>query len=361
MSFDHSLLGEEVFEGGVVPFYRFMDRALYCPEHGYYERRCHTPGRGGDYFTSVSVGEVFGGLLARRFCAWMDGSEAEWVIVEGGAHDGQLAADILGWVRRVRPDCLERMKYVILEPSVKRRGWQESKLGEWGGKVVWVDGWEELRVGGVCGVVISNELLDAMPVVRLGWDGGLGGWFEWGVTWDGGRFTWARMERVSDLPRLAEEWLGELERGLGEALPDGCVLELAPGAMEWWGAAASVLRSGYLVGFDYGWDGVEGWRLAGGRGTLRGYRGHQWVDDVLADPGGQDLTAHVHWDLIRRMGEGEGLRTEALRPQGRWLGGVMADCGMDSWGAREVRQFHTLTHPGQMGSSLQVLVQSRGR
>ncbi|MGA1238222.1 MAG: hypothetical protein ACO34E_15325, partial [Limisphaerales bacterium] len=97
MSFDHSLLGEEVFEGGVVPFYRFMDRALYCPEHGYYERRCHTPGRGGDYFTSVSVGEVFGGLLARRFCAWMDGGEAEWVIVEGGAHDGQLAADILGW------------------------------------------------------------------------------------------------------------------------------------------------------------------------------------------------------------------------------------------------------------------------
>lgn len=356
MSFDRLLLGEE----GVLPFYRFMERALYCPEHGYYERRCHTPGRGGDYFTSVSVGEVFGGLLARRFCGWMEG-EGEWLIVEGGAHDGRLAADILGWMGRVRPDCLERVRYMIVEPSKVRRGWQESLLGEWLGKVSWVDGWEALGRGGVTGVVISNELLDAMPVVRLGWDVGCGGWFEWGVTWDGERFIWAKMERVSMLPRLAEEWLGEVTRELGGSLTEGCVLELAPGAMEWWGMAASVLGSGYVVGFDYGWDGVEGWRLAGGRGTLRGYRGHQWVDDVLVDVGEQDLTAHVQWELIRRAGEGAGLRTEALLPQGRWLSGVLAECGLDDWGAKEVRQFHTLTHPAQMGSSLQVLVQSRGR
>ena len=96
MSSLRDLLDTEIRERGGIPFNRFMERALYCPEAGYYEHFCHTPGRGGDYFTSVSVGPLFGRFLAQQFIRWAaDAAWPEWSIVECGAQDGQLAHDIL--------------------------------------------------------------------------------------------------------------------------------------------------------------------------------------------------------------------------------------------------------------------------
>ena len=103
-------------------------------------------------------------------------------IVEAGAHGGGLARDILGWMREHRPGLFERLEYWIVEPSDRRRAWQQRKLGEFGNKVRWVRELAEIdRPAGSCsavaaasagvrGIIFSNELLDAMPVHRLGWD-----------------------------------------------------------------------------------------------------------------------------------------------------------------------------------------------
>jgi len=360
------LLVEEIKKQGAIPFRRFMDLALYCPEAGYYEQICHTPGQQGDYFTSVSAGGVFGGLLARRICRWMDGVSGRLVsLVEGGAHDGRLARDILTWLARSRPDCCERLEYVILEPSLRRRAWQTEALGDLEANVRWVGGWHEIAEQGVTGVVFANELLDAMPVVRLGWDAAAQSWYEWGVGWAGGRFQWVRMGCVSELPECAGRWLEELTAEAAGRLSDGCVVEIAPGAVEWWRQAANTLRAGYLLALDYGWDPSEGWRLFGTRGSLRAYRTHRSEDDVLQFPGQQDITAHVNWGLIRVAGEAAGVSTVEFIEQGRWLSRIVSEAASEveagpSWSPAEIRQFHTLTHPAHLGAKFQVLVQARG-
>ncbi len=197
--------------------------ALYCPIYGYYEKEEDNIGRRGDYYTSVSVGSLFGELLAFQFAEWLeevpgwgatgrvlgpDGKASAGTevmrVVEAGAHEGGWPADVLGWLRQHRPALFERLGYWIVEPSDRRRAWQERKLGEFGPKVRWVRDLagltaradSEPRVphsAGVRGIIFSNELLDAMPVHRLGWDAKQRGWFEWGVTLRAGQFVWTRM------------------------------------------------------------------------------------------------------------------------------------------------------------------------
>src|SRR5208282_3959421 len=101
------IIRREIAQRGVLPFARFMELALYCPKHGYYEKKKDNPGRHGDYFTSVGVGEVFGHLLAFQFANWLQAEiqrpTSNVQIVEAGAHDGRLAGDILGWLQIHRP------------------------------------------------------------------------------------------------------------------------------------------------------------------------------------------------------------------------------------------------------------------
>ena len=132
---------------GAIPFSRFMELALYCPEYGFYEAERDITGRRGDFYTSVSVGPLFGELLGYQFCEWLKASGGDSAVprlVEAGAHDGQLAADILGWTRERRPEVFSRLEYWILEPSVRRRAAQERRLGDYRGKVLWAKDFAEL-------------------------------------------------------------------------------------------------------------------------------------------------------------------------------------------------------------------------
>jgi SAM-dependent MidA family methyltransferase len=297
------IIAEEIRTSGAITFRRFMELALYCPVCGYYEKEGDTIGAGGDYYTSVSVGSVFGELLAFQFGEWLGergvrsaecgvadrnggclGGEKEKSeirnpksegnpkteirspkfevrssksvvgkagrervqIVEGGAHRGELAADILRWLRRRRPELFGRLEYWIVEPSERRRGWQERTLGEFGGKARWVEKLSELGGGdgaeGVQGVIFSNELLDAMPVRRLGWDAKLGNWFEWGVGMEGGKFGWTRMggedptSNIQHPTSNVQHPTSNIRIGneLLAVLPDGFTVEICPGAAEWW-------------------------------------------------------------------------------------------------------------------------------
>ena len=117
-----------------------MDLALYCPVCGYYEKEKDSLGRRGDFYTSVSVGGLLGELLAFQFADWLATLNPQTPIrqlVEAGAHDGQLAKDILAWLRTRRPELLRRIEYWIVEPSARRRGWQRETLREFAPRVRW--------------------------------------------------------------------------------------------------------------------------------------------------------------------------------------------------------------------------------
>ncbi len=185
----------EIEAAGAISFARFMALALYAPGLGYYEREAASIGRQGDFYTSVSVGCLFGELLAFQFARWAAANPdpaGSLQLVEAGAHDGRLAADVLGWLHRERPKLWATLDYWIVEPSQGRRQWQQQTLAEFNPQVRWSPDLSDVPRS-ACQVLFCNELLDAFPVRRLGWDARGQTWFEWGVGSEGGRFVWKRM------------------------------------------------------------------------------------------------------------------------------------------------------------------------
>ena len=142
-----------------------MEQALYHPEHGYYGSGQCEIGRRGDYFTSVSVGPLFGMLMAGQFAEIWEklGEPHEFVIVEQGAHHGEFATDVLEALRDMHPRFFAVVRYRIVEPFPILRQRQQGVLRAFVEKMEWVASLEEME--SFCGVHFSNELLDAMPVI----------------------------------------------------------------------------------------------------------------------------------------------------------------------------------------------------
>ncbi len=357
------IIKEAVLSKGPISFARFMELALYCPNLGYYEQSAVSPGRKGDYFTSVSVGSLFGELLAFQLSEWLETMPGNrWQILEAGAHEGLLATDILQWFQTHRPDLSKSLEYWILEPSTLRRQCQEKALGGLSGALRWFNSWDSLPPSGINGFVVTNELLDALPTQRFGWDAASRTWFEWGVTIQGDDFAWARMPQVQagESPKFA----AELSPELLDVLPDGFTTEFCPSATEWWRQAAAVLRNGKLIAFDYGLTAEQFFAPERKEGTLRAYFRHHQSVDLLAHVGDQDLTAQVNFTAVREAGEMAGLKTESFVMQAQFLTQIVGrifhgNPPADQWTPARVRQFQTLTHPEHLGNSFRVLVQSR--
>jgi len=130
------IIRREMAAHGVLSFARFMELALYCPVYGYYETKKDNPGRHGDFYTNISVGKLFGQLLAFQFAEWLEtevrSQKSEVRIVEAGAHDGQLAKDILNWLQSSRPKLFGQIQYTIIEPSHagrngKKKNWRSLR------------------------------------------------------------------------------------------------------------------------------------------------------------------------------------------------------------------------------------------
>jgi SAM-dependent MidA family methyltransferase len=352
---------QEIQNAGPVTFARFMEVALYAPGLGYYERP-RVPGRAGDFFTSVSVGPLFCQLLAFQFAHWLDAElpEGKVQIVEAGAHDGRLAADILAWLERRRPDLLNRLDYCLVDPSPDRRVWQEKTLLPWRPRVVWATDIGSLGRAGVLGVIFSNEFLDALPVHRLAWDAAGRIWREWRVAHEGETFVW----RLGELSAEAAASVPHVPDELAASVPDGFVTEAAPLASVWWRTAAGALRRGRLMTIDYGLTGDEWFRPERAQGTLRAYASNHPSANLLANPGDQDLTAHVNFSTIEEAGRAGGLRTEGLLRQAQFLTHILGqtqarpEC-FDPWDQKRVREFQTLTHPEHLGERFRALIQKR--
>ena len=359
------ILRKEIDARGPIPFARFMEVALYSPDIGYYERPQQVIGRAGDYFTSVSVGDLFGRLLAFRFAEWLkELPEGPLQLVEAGAHHGQLARDVLTWLRDREPQLLESLEYWIIEPSPNRQIIQRKELSLFGARMRWGRSLSDLPESAVQGIIFSNELLDAMPVRRFGWDARAREWFEWAVGLRENRFGW---EKLPVDPGSVRALLGKAGLLLpGEAMvhvPDQFTVEVSSAAAFWWREAAVRLRSGKLLAIDYGLSAEEFFAPQREAGTVRAFHRHHLNPDVLAQPGEQDLTAHVNFTHLQSVGEAAGLQTEGRLGQSQFLTGIARSTWEDPsrfgpWTPSCLRQLQTLIHPEHLGRSFQVLVQS---
>jgi len=339
------LIHREIRRNGVISFEHFMELALYEPGLGYYETQ-HGVGKEGDYFTSVSVGTLFGELLAFQFSEWLEGIDGSIQLIEAGAYNGQLSCDILNTLKQWHPVIYKKVSVIIVEPSKQHQQWQAEALAEHEGKVEWH---REIPKQ-IRGIFFCNELLDAFPVQRLGWDADGETWFEWGVGSRGDHFAWQRME---NLP---------VRFGFEEVLPNGYVTVESPRGEVFWARVSGALSEGRIMAFDYGLESDAFFVPPRENGTLRAYYHHQIADDLLARVGEQDLTASVNFSNIRKAGKSAGLESEPMLAQEQFLVGVFEQTlkqpdRFPEWTAKRRRQFQTLIHPEHLGRQFKVLQQ----
>ncbi len=349
------ILRSQIRSSGPLPFPTYMGLALYHPEFGYYAKGPGRTGRAGDFFTSVSVGAAFGELMAGQFCeVWEQlGKPAPFAVLERGADDGTFARDVLTWAARERPDFFAAVSYRIDEPLPALQRAQQHRVAEFSAKVKW--GFGEPAAG----VFFANELLDAVPFRRVRRRGGE--WRELCVGLDdSGALSWVEAELRDYASR---RWLAALQ---GE-FPEGYTTEVAPAvATEVWLAGASLSRGAVFL-CDYGHLREDYYHPSRATGTLRCYQRHRAHEDPLAAPGETDITAHVDWThAVERIGAA-GCEVLGLLDQGHFLTGAAARTLLrmegrapDAAAAKWLRQFQTLTHPGQMGARFQVLVLGKG-
>ncbi|MCX8108634.1 MAG: SAM-dependent methyltransferase [Verrucomicrobiae bacterium] len=370
------LIRGEIASRGPISFARFMELALYHPGLGYYERSVGQIGRHGDYFTNVSVGSLFGDLLAFDFARRLTNLRSgKPVIVECGAHDGTLANDILTRLQIQQPGLYEKLQYVIVEPSHSRRRVQTRTLSRHSHKVTWRPTISEKNSSWINGVIFSNELLDSFPFHRLKWNASDCEWHEEGVGLENNRLVWVdlgpwRQARGSSFtddncnPAMGCSTILLETESAADFLPDGFRLDYCPAATRWWQTAARSLAVGALVTIDYGFTCEELLCTSRSGGTARAYHRHS-VDDALLDlPGQKDITAHVDFSALIEQGEAEGLETEFFGPQELYIMRILrntheSDPGFARWTDQQYRQLTTLVHPCQMGRVFRVLSQVR--
>ena len=331
-----------------LSFADVMEMTLYDADGGYYGRGPRRLGRSGDFYTSVSVGPLFGKLLADFARTSFPGTEPGQVI-EQAAHDGQLAEDIL----RCLPTST---KYTVVEPAAAFRSVQEARLAEpFGSQVQWIESLDQLRSGPDRAIFVCNELIDAFPVHVVRWTGGE--WLERCVTAsEDGSFAWM------DVPPTSEPLKAEL-KSYPRDLPEGFTTEVNLAMLEWIRSLSQAAFIGKVIVADYGLDTEELFDPSRSKGTLRRYRNHQTDDQVLSDLGDCDLTTHIHFTRLIEEAEACGMTVESYQDQGRWLTHIATPWLQSLEGKppnadtrAALRQFQTLTHPQFMGRSFRVLV-----
>ena len=314
------IIRAQVEKHGPVSFAWFMQQALYHPEHGYYSSGRCVIGRKGDYFTNVSVGPLFGQLLASQFSEIWErlGKMNDFVIVEQGAHDGQFAWDVLEFVQKRLPEFFDALRYRILEPFPILEKQQRRMLEAFGDKIEWRDSPEPFT-----GVHFSNELLDAMPV-RLISDG-----TEKLVGLDGDKFVFV-------------EW------PLDKAVPD-------QPALDWIDGIAANLQRGYMIAIDYG-------RTDEDFKSVQVRARHRNLDSPFEQIGDADITMSVHWRTIVERAQANGLRVAGFTDQHHFLTGIISqfESGDRSQSIltesrKAKRELQTLLHPEMLGRAFQVL------
>lgn len=344
--------------GGRIPFARYMDLALYAPGLGYYSAGSVKLGEGGDFVTAPEISPLFAYCLARQ-CRPVLADMPDGGILEFGAGSGALAGDLLCELERL--DALP-VRYAIVELSADLRARQRERLRERVphllDRIVWLENLPETPIRGV---VIANEVLDAMPLHRLVKQGG---WRELYVrSTQDGRFAY-EPGPLSE-PRLEERLVAILAELGEEDFSDGHVLEISLAAERWIAAVGATLARGVILLADYGSPRREYYHPERRAGTLRCFYRHRAHADALILPGLQDITADVEFTALAEAASGVGLRVAGFTTQTYFLLGG----GLMEWEqqlaqasvlerAKLAQQIRQLTLPGEMGERFKILALS---
>lgn len=343
-----SLIREEIARDGWMPFSRYMERVLYAPGSGYYSGGLQKFGAGGDFVTAPELSPLFGRSLARQLADLMALSAP--AVIEAGAGSGRLAADLLAELERL--GCAPA-HYAILELSAELRLRQQAlitaEVPHLADRVVWLDSLPEQFDG----VVIGNEVLDAMPVERL--RGTADGFEQAGVTVaDDGALVLAWRPAPAD---LADE-----ARTLG--FTEGYDSEINFAARAWTAEWARRIGCGALLLIDYGFPQAEYYHPDRRSGTLMCHYRHHAHTDPMWMPGLNDLTAHVDFTAIAQAGFDAGLSLAGYTSQAHFLlnCGVLELLSQDADALTRSRQnaaLNRLTSPAEMGELFKVICLTR--
>jgi SAM-dependent MidA family methyltransferase len=304
---------DEIRTGGPMPFARFMELALYDPDGGYYRAADARPGRGGDFLTAPELHPIFGETLAEAIVGmWQGlGEPDRFVIREHGAGDGALALPLLGAAISAEPRLEPVLRYQPVEVDPRRTETLRGRLAAAGlGAHL-----EDASEAPFDGVVLANEVLDALPVHR--------------VRRRGDRLRELAVDLGADDALVETEIepstsaLAERLAAEGVDLVDGQTAEICLALDGWVADAVTALRRGVLLLIDYGFPAAELYdRVRRRDGTLRSYVRHQVHDDPYRHVGRQDLTAHVDVTGVERAAHAAGLTTIGITTQAEALVGL---------------------------------------
>ncbi|MGQ4646742.1 SAM-dependent methyltransferase [Lyngbya aestuarii] len=307
-----------------ITFAQYMDLALYHPQHGYYATRATNMGSSGDFFTSSHLGSDFGELLAEQFAQMWDILERPqpFTLVEMGAGQGLLAADILVYLHQKHPDCFAVLEYIIVEKAaalIKQQQQFLQKLRLQQLPVHW-SSLAEIPENSITGCCFSNELVDALPVHQFVLEEGQ--LREIYVTRVDGTGDQVQFVEVSDTPSTPQlrEYLDLVAIDLfSGAYPEGYRSEVNLAALDWLKTVASRLQRGFLLTIDYGYSADRYYLSARHQGTLQCYYRHRHHDQPYLFVGHQDITTHANFTALERQGELSGLRKAGFTQQGLFL------------------------------------------
>jgi SAM-dependent MidA family methyltransferase len=359
-----TLLLDRIKEQGPLTFSDFMTACLYEPGLGYYTSAGRKVGAEGDFYTSSNVHAVFGRLIAREICQmWLVmGEPRDFQIVESGAANGRLAADILDAVAELAPELYQLVTYRLIEAEPTLAETQSAMLAKHLPKAAWSSP-AELASGALnfTGVLVSNELIDAIPVHLVE------------MTRHG-----LREVMVSASGDVFEELLAEpstpaiaqyLER-IGATLQEGQRAEIHLASLDWLKGAAASLQRGFIITIDYGYLADELYGPMRQNGTLLCYYQHAVEEDPYIRVGMQDITTHVDFSSLIKTGEELGLATAWYGEQYRFLmaAGMMQEVlALEMKAASEEEQLKNrlnlkklLLPDGGMGDTFKVLIQCKG-
>jgi SAM-dependent MidA family methyltransferase len=338
--------------GGSISFAEFMHYVLYAPGLGYYSAGARKFGADGDFVTAPEISPLFGKVLARQ-CARVLASVDAGSVLEFGAGSGRLAVDVLRALARL--DALPAA-YRIIEVSADLRERQQQllsdELPELFDRVVWLDRMPESHRG----VVIANEVLDALPVERfLVKDGAV---LQLRVTDELDEFVFVD----EAAPGILVEAVKKIERGIGTTLPNNFVSEVSLSAPGWIADLAGSLESGFVFLFDYGVARAEYYAGDRAEGWLHCHFRHRAHSDPLILPGIQDLTAWVDFSAVATAAVEHGLVVAGYLSQAQFLlgGGLeleardMSALPLESQ-LEMANHIKMLTLPGEMGENVKCM------
>jgi len=342
--------------GGRIGFARYMELALYEPGLGYYSAGARKFGAAGDFVTAPEVAPVFSRCMAVQ-CEQVLRSLGGGDVLELGAGSGVMAAALLAELER--RDALPR-RYRILDVSADLRERQLATIAaavpHLLGRIDWLDG-----LPTDCeGVIVANEVLDALPVERFRYRDGVVRAL--GVTWRDGRFVAEEFEAPPPLRAAVDA----VRVDAGVEWPDGYTSEIGLRLAPWVASVAAALVRGVALFVDYGLPRREYYSPERSDGTLLCHYRHRFHDDPFVLPGLQDVTAWVDFTAVADAGLAAGLELAGYTTQSHFLigndiAGFVADVeGLDLVQRVNLsRQAMVLTLPGEMGERFKAIAFSR--